>query len=43
MSEAVLSVIRDESLEGAVTMGGDFEEFEIWNTILALYGLEPIR
>lgn len=43
MSESILKVIRDESLEGAAMMGGDFNEFELWNTILALYGLEPIR
>ena len=43
MTKNLESIIADEAFEGAVMMAGDFREFELWNYILAMYGLEPIR
>lgn len=43
MTKTLDAIINDESIEGAVMMSGDFREFVLWNTILALYDLEPIR
>ena len=37
------AIINDEAFEGAIMMNGDFNEFALWNTILAMYDLKPIR
>lgn len=43
MLKTINHIVNEEAFEGAAMMYGDFNEFLIWNIILATYGLEPIR
>lgn len=42
MAKTLDEAIRDESFTAVANVGGSYEEFECWNKILALFGLEPI-
>lgn len=42
MTKSLEAIIADEAITAVSNVGGDYRNFEHWNYILALYGLEPL-